>query len=116
MKKTILIDDLRWFIDRRPATVLKNSRDGLEYLKTHHGEHFDELWLDHDLGILDGEKDTIMKIVDYLSEAGFNDNHFNVDVIFVHTSNRVGADQMVAGLNRYGYNVRRVQAERFFLV
>lgn len=116
MDKIIVIDDLRNFRDRRPATMVRNSKDAVAFLTRVHGEHFDQLWLDHDLGEVSGEKDTIMSVIDYLSEAAFNDNPFNVDLILVHTSNPVGAKQMLASLERYGYNAKRVIPEKFFIV
>jgi hypothetical protein len=115
--KTIVIDDLRFFRDRtRPATMLKNSKLALAYLEEHKDEHFDELWLDHDLGEVNGHIDTIMVVVDYLAERAFNGNPFNVDLILVHTSNPVGAKQILATLGNYGYTVKREIPEKYFIV
>lgn len=107
----LLIDDLRNFrvaLAARPHIVARTSEAGLEALRDLDVEekHIDELWLDHDLG---GD-DTIMPVVDYLSERAFNERPLSIGRIFVHTQNSVGAKQMLASLTRYGYNAVRVPA------
>ncbi len=111
----MLIDDLRNF---RPESgivadvVARTSKGALEYLNQFPDTEFKEIWLDHDLG---GD-DTIMVVVDYLNERAFFDNPVNVETIYVHSSNPVGVRQMLAGLERYGYVARRVDAAQFFIV
>ena len=113
-KRILLIDDLRDFRDNRSCVVARTSQAALDILER--GDSFDEIWLDHDLGKLpDGTLDTIMRVVDFFAERGFFENHYPVETIYVHTSNPVGSQQMIASLQNYGYEVRRVKAPEFFI-
>ena len=69
----------------------------------------DELWLDHDLG---GD-DTIRPVAAALEEAAFNGEPFDIGTIFIHSSNPSGAEYIMRGLLRWGYNVQRVSAPQF---
>lgn len=113
---TLLIDDLRHFLDERVAVIARNTAVALEFLENAPTLHFDEIWLDHDLGEIDGIPVDIMPIIDYLTERSFNDNPVDVDRITVHTSNPSGAKTMVTSLRHFGYNVRRVDAKDYFIV
>lgn len=110
----LLIDDLRNFIvaPEGEVVIARSSQEALDYLDAHEGDHFSEIWLDHDLG----KSDTIMHVVDYLNERGFYENHVDVDVIYVQSSNPVGVKQMLAGFARYGYHAVRVDASKIFVV
>jgi hypothetical protein len=112
-RSILLIDDLRDFLvpdTDAEITIARTSQQALDILAQRND--WDELWLDHDLG---GD-DTIMVVVDYLSEKAFLDEPVNVDMVFIHTSNPVGRKQMKLTLDRYGYNTRLVDAEQFFTV
>jgi hypothetical protein len=100
----VLVDDLRSFLDDRPALVARTSADGVTLLDRHRGEPLAELWLDHDLG---GD-DTIWPVVELLERAAFDERPFDVGSIFVHSSNPPGAGRVVQALRRWGYNVRAV--------
>lgn len=115
MFTTLLVDDLRDF-KNPPAglVVARTSKAGVIVLKSQ--KHWHELWLDHDLGLVDGELDTVWPVVDYLSEAAFLGYDLTVDKIYVHSSNPVGARQMLTTLSRYGYRTEAVSAARFFTV
>lgn len=110
----LLIDDLRNFrvAPEGELMVARTSQEALDYLKSHEDTHFEQIWLDHDLGA----DDTIMVVVDYLNERAFFDNHVDVDVIYIQSSNPVGVKQMLAGFNRYGYYAQRVDASTVFVV
>lgn len=114
-ERVLLIDDLRDFRDGRETLIARTSAQALAILAER--PELDELWLDHDLGQLeDGRVDDVMKVVDFLNgEAAFGEA-YPVQVIYVHTSNPVGAQQMMAGLQRYGYRARRVNAPDVFIV
>lgn len=117
IQTSLLIDDLRSFKDGRVTIIARNSEDALTILKHDSGQKYHEIWLDHDLGLTPkGEKDTIMPIVDYLCEQAFNNQPIHVETIYVHTSNPVGAKQMMTSLSRYGYNTVRVDPTIFFTV
>lgn len=112
--KILLIDDLRNFVDNREATIARNSRDALEILSN--DNDWDEIWFDHDLGIVDGAIDSVMSVVDFMSGQAFMDAPVNVGTVYVHTSNPVGAKQIMSSLTRYGYKCVRVNASDFFIV
>lgn len=63
----ILVDDLRSFVDGRPAEVARTSAAGVELLDRRRSDRLDELWLDHDLG----DDDTIWPVVEVLERAAF---------------------------------------------
>ena len=118
MSTALLIDDLRNFKDGRITLIARTSKDALTILQ--HGvevQEYTEIWLDHDLGLNpDGTPDTIMPVVDFLCEQAFNDMPVKVDTVYVHTSNPVGAKQMMLSLERYGYNAVKVDASEHFIV
>lgn len=105
---TILIDDLRDFKDGRERLVARTDAEGLDLLKVNRGVFIDELWLDHDLGMLDGEKITIKSVVYELEYCAFHGKPYQIGKIFVHSSNAPGAAEVVKGLTRQGYDVERV--------
>jgi hypothetical protein len=98
----VLIDDLRSFIDGRPAEVARTSSAGVELLDRHRGRRLDELWLDHDLG----EDDTIWPVVEVLERAAFECRPFDVGVVIIHSANPAGAAKMAQALRRWNYPVR----------
>lgn len=114
----LLIDDLRSFKDDRTATVLRTSKNALKFLQTHPNIVWDEIWLDHDLGLASDAMvpDTIMSVVDYFCEKAFNNDPVKVNIINIHTSNPVGRKQIALSLQRFGYQTRAMQAETFFKV
>jgi hypothetical protein len=113
MKPILLIDDMRNFITNpdAPVFIARTSAEALEVLIAESKE-FQSIWLDHDLGC----DDTINPVVDYLCEQSFLGTPIDVEVVYVHTSNPVGAYQMMSTLVRYGYEARRVPASEFFVV
>jgi hypothetical protein len=120
--KTLLIDDLRNFINPKQyddITVCRNSVDALRTLEEMHneGQYIDVLWLDHDLGEnTAGETDDIMPIIDYLAFLASNNDAFEVGKVYVHTSNPVGKKRMMLTLENYGYCPRTANASDHFTV
>jgi hypothetical protein len=102
--RIVLIDDLRSFVDGRPAQVARTSVEGVEALERHRARRLDELWLDHDLG---GE-DTIWPVVELLERAAFDGDPFDIGTIYVHSANPPGAAKIRQALERWGYHVRVV--------
>jgi hypothetical protein len=98
----LLVDDLRSFVDGRPASVARTSAAGVELLGRHHTDRIGELWLDHDLG---GD-DTIWPVVAVLERAAFDDRPFDIGVINVHSANPTGAAKIAQALRRWNYPVR----------
>jgi hypothetical protein len=112
MTRTLLIDDLRGFRDDRPATIMRTSAAALEFYAENPDAEFDEIWLDHDLGLFPDTKqdDTIMRVVDYFCERAFvDDNPVKVGLFYIHTSNP-RRDAMKMSLERFGYPTKTVDA------
>lgn len=109
----VLIDDERDFIssvDSNSILIFRNSHDAVEWLLSINDEtNIDQLWLDHDLGIVDGEKDTIMPFIRKLEELVFFDKTPKISQILIHTSNNIGGDQMMSAL-RNNFRTTRVSA------
>lgn len=117
MKWILLVDDLRNFREEPENTVV--ARTSVDALKALGNSKlgYSEIWLDHDLGEPNGQLDSTMPVVDWLSEYAFtNDDIYPVDVIYVHTSNPVGRKNITSSLTRWGYNVVNVDAKQFFIV
>lgn len=109
----LLIDDLRVFKDNRECVIARNSLEALGLLST--GTVWDEIWFDHDLGIVENFGiDSTMRVVDFMCEQAFNDTPVQVSKVYVHTSNPVGGKQIMTSLQKYGYNCVRVNAHDFF--
>lgn len=101
--RRLVIDDLRTHVEG--GTHVRTSQEAFEPL--HHV--WDEVWLDHDLG----PDDDIMRVVDYMCEWAYFDHPVRVSVVYVHTQNPVGAENVMRALTRYGYNAKRVGVESF---
>lgn len=102
---SLVIDDERTFkVDPMDGSFIyaRNSEDGIQILRT---ISIDELWLDHDLG---GD-DTIIAVVDYLCEEAYNGNPVPLDVIWVHSMNPVGAQNVIRSLEKYYEFVHRTR-------
>lgn len=115
--KILLIDDLRDFANppaTAEVTVVRTSEEAVELLT--HDLIWDEIWLDHDLGEVNGVNDTIMPVVDHLAFMGYAETNAGIGVVYVHTSNPVGRKQMNSTLTRFGYVVRNVSATDHFKV
>src|SRR3954467_15206689 len=98
----VLIDDLRSFVDGRPAQVARTSSAGVELLDRYRSHRLDELWLDHDLG----DDDTIWPVVEVLERAAFENLPFDIGMVIVHSANPAGAAKIARVLRRWGYRVR----------
>lgn len=117
MRNILLIDDLRRFRETHKdaqVAIARNSKTGLEMLAN--DVEWDEIWLDHDLGDKTGEIDSIMPVIDYMSERSVYENPVKVNTVFVHTSNPAGAKSMMSALDRYGYRAVRVIPEKYFVI
>lgn len=117
MKTILLIDDLRVFRtvdDGAELHTARNSAEALAILHNNPDKHWDEIWFDHDLGMVNDKADTTLPVADYLAERAFFDNPVSVGTAFIHTSNPVGARVLITTLQRYEYKTVRVQAEHIF--
>lgn len=113
----VLIDDLRSFKEPQAEDlILRSLEEATAWLiQLNHSDTVQELWLDHDLGLVAGEKETIMPFVNELEKAFFFEQAPLVGRVFVHTSNSVGGSAMVAALKNY-VPIQRVYAGDFFTV
>ena len=116
MTTILLIDDLRVFRQEPEAElhIARNSAEALAIIRANPDTHWDEIWFDHDLGMVKDKEDTTLPIADYLAERAYFDNPVSVGTIFIHTSNPVGARVLTTTLQRYGYKTIRVQPEDVF--
>jgi hypothetical protein len=100
--RVVLVDDLRSFIDGRPAEIARTSKDGVRLLDQFRDQRLDELWLDHDLG----QDDTIWPVVEVLERAAFDGRPLDIGVVNIHSANPAGVTKMAQALRRWGYRVR----------
>lgn len=113
----VLIDDERDFIDA-PADVLvfRNSADTLRWLNSLDGsERIDQLWFDHDLGIVEGDKDSTIPVLRWFEEKCFFGEAPEIGQVIVHTSNNVGGKEIFESMKRY-YKTVRVFAGDYLIV
>ena len=97
----LVVDDLRLFGDNYknvPILHAINSKQAIEILDTMF-PFIIEFWLDHDLGMVAGEIDSIYPVLNWLEEKGFNGESFDKKIRIL-TSNPVGF-QKIKALSRY---------------
>lgn len=113
----VLIDDERDFISPpKDLVVFRTSSDALLWLTSMGGpQKIDQLWFDHDLGIVNGEKDTTIPVLRWLEEQCFFDEAPEIGQVVVHTSNNVGGKEIFESMNRY-YKTVRVSAGDYLIV
>lgn len=113
-----LIDDLR---DFRPGvvplhervTISRTSRDASKNLWTlPKGEYFDQVWFDHDLGIVDGEDDTTIDLARSLSLL-VSQGRIGVGMVLIHSANPVGAGNLFSIFKTGEIPVVRVDARDY---
>jgi hypothetical protein len=99
----LVIDDLRTFTF--PAVYARTAGEGLALLEE---RPWREVWLDHDLA----HGADIKPVVRMLEERAALGHPLEVGLIYVHTSDPVQGEAMVASLGRW-YQVRRTVAHSF---
>lgn len=119
----LLIDDLRHFKDRALAdlpddTYIRICRTPGSAVRTLESEDrvWDQVWLDHDLGMIDGATVDVMEAVDYLEHRYNQGNPVPVRNYIVHTDNGVGAQNIARALGAMGRNCIIVKAKDFLFV
>lgn len=113
----VLIDDERMFKNVPENLVtLRNSEEALEWFNNlSKTDVIEQLWFDHDLGIVDGVKDTTIPVLRWLEEKCFFNDAPKIQKVIVHTSNNVGGKEIVSSMSRY-YSTVRVFAGDYLTV
>lgn len=115
----VLIDDERTFKSSATTSdyiLLKTSSEALEWLSSLDSNIvIDQLWFDHDLGMVNGSKDTTIPVLAKLEEMCFLGIAPDIRSVIVHTSNLVGGNEIEKSLNRY-FPVTRVFAGEYLEV
>lgn len=115
----VLIDDERTFKSSTLSedyVLFKNVESAIEWLDTTTVDTVvDQLWLDHDLGQVNGVKETIMPFVRELEEKCFLDTAPNIREVIVHTTNSPGGKDIVAAMSRH-FKTHRVPASDYLEV
>ncbi len=100
----LVVDDLRIFPDTIGDSIVHhalNSKDAITFLEANF-PMISEIWLDHDLSIIDDKADEITPVLYWLEEKAYNGEANHINCIRVLTNNPVGA-QKIAALGRYFY-------------
>jgi hypothetical protein len=113
---TVLVDDERTFKDGREHLVARGVEDALELLKSLGGRRIDELWLDHDLGEVDGVKVEVKEVIREVERASVWDEPYDIGVIVLHTTNPGVVDAIMLGLNRHHKTVRVAASDHLRVV
>jgi hypothetical protein len=114
----VLIDDERTFkksVISEEYILLKTSGEAFLWLESlSENSRIDQLWFDHDLGMVNGIKETVINFVRRLEVMCFEGNAPDIRQVIVHTSNSVGGDEIVNSMKRYFPTVR-VSAKDYLL-
>src|SRR5574338_63724 len=116
MRRVLVIDDQRIFADSPDTewTHETTSQEGIDALVV--GGPWDEIWLDHDLGMesYGSGYDLVSELVRSLQadEVSVSEVVTPDGQIWVHSMNPVGADRMVAALAPY-FSVARIDPTPF---
>lgn len=110
-KRILVVEDdiqrIRWFRDNLPADAEVHYIDiatrGVEFVKKN---KYDMVFLDHDLGNIQGMDNTGYTVAKALSKTG----NTSTEVV-IHSWNPIGARQMVECLRSNGFN--KVVESRF---
>jgi hypothetical protein len=106
--KRLVIDDERTLIGNPPATYARNVWDGGKLLSS---EHWDQVFLDNDLG-LGGE---VYVLVDEIERMYITDGIvLDVDEFIIHTANPVARSRMVAVFKHLPYRIILVDSRLYF--
>lgn len=129
----LLIDDLRNFRPevvsgvRIPIFTVRTSEEALTWLdgfvqmnETNDALVIDQLWLDHDLGMVPNRgqevEDTTIPFVEELIRLHDAGKHVSVNSVLVHSSNPVGVRNIMNKLRAIYPNITQVDAQQYFVV
>lgn len=109
----VLIDDERTFkgsVNSDPYLLIKTSREAIDWLEgLPQDTLIDQLWFDHDLGLVNGVKETVIPFLRKLEEMCFFGTAPIIREVIVHTTNSPGGDEIETSMSRY-FKTHRVFA------
>lgn len=115
----VLIDDERTFkpsVLSEEYLLFKTVQEAIEWLDaTTVDTIVDQLWFDHDLGLVNGVKETVMPFVRKLEEKCFSGTAPTIREVIVHTTNAPGGKDIVASMSRH-FTTHRVPARDYLEV
>jgi len=130
----LVIDDLRNFRNEvvmdveAPIFTMRSSHEALTWLDNFILLNIDkqlvieQLWLDHDLGILKNNdqqedlNDTTIPFVEELIKLHNAGKHVEIGTVIVHSSNPVGVRNIMNKLRPIYPNIIQVEAHEYFVV
>lgn len=101
MKRILVIDDLRLFEPLADEEIVhvRTMQEGRNFMVD---VHWDEVWLDHDLGYDEDLNEVdVRPLVSHIEEAAHLGHLYDVGMFVILTSNPVGRDWMIAALSPY---------------
>lgn len=100
----LVIDDVKTFpfSDNKKVVYARTLKDAYKEMQ----EGLEELWLDHDLGTVNGVEEDIRPFCLMLAEAAYNGKPWSIGKIVICSLNPVGVDWIASTLNKY-YKVER---------
>jgi len=112
----VLFDDNRIFKNNVDCVILRNNKEAKEWMKTLEKDQIiDQLWLDHDLGVVNGKIETTIPFVNKLEKLFIKENPLAIKEVIVHTTNIVGGERIMKSLKPL-YKTIRVPASDYLKV
>lgn len=119
----LLVDDLRHFKPEvirscEPGTYIRICRSSQSAVETLASDDrvWDQVWLDHDLGMQEGKDDTTMEVLDYLLFRYQEGNPVRVVNYIIHSANPVGVKNIAMALQSMGRDSVITDPSYFFTV
>ena len=103
----LVIDDLRILGLPGKTIYARNLEQAFAALAKR--KKWDEVWLDHDLGMVDGREQDIWPIVGFFEQRAQYDP-IQIANLYIITSNPVGAQRMKLALDNIGYSAMVLNA------
>lgn len=111
MKQRLIIDDMRVFSDVEDTNTV-HTLDAFDGVRELYSQHWDEVWLDHDMGY---NNPTGSELIAYIERTYLRGDGPSVGHWYVHTFNMVGAEVMMRTLRGLNQPVTRIVEVREYL-
>lgn len=106
----VLIDDERDFkpkFHQDSIVVLRDSKTAIDWFNNLPKDTIiDQVWFDHDLGMVDNHADTTIPVSRLLEEMFLNGKNLDIRQFVIHTSNPVGGKQLYNTMSKIAPTVR----------